>query len=115
MITRNAKARLLRDGKVVIDTTVESIRREKDDVKEVKDGFECGISLTKFEDINEGDIIEAYTVKEVEKEFDDVVKAEKVKAAKAAEEEKKRQEEAELKALEEEIAREEASASEKKA
>lgn len=64
-IVRNAKARLLRDGVVVFDGTVGSLRRFKDDVRSVASGFECGIGLAGFNDIKEGDIIEAYQVDEV--------------------------------------------------
>ncbi|CBH21810.1 Translation initiation factor IF-2 [Acetoanaerobium sticklandii] len=66
-ILRNAKARLVRDGIVVYDGTIDSLRRFKDDVKEVATGYECGIGLTNFNDIKEGDIIEAYIIKEVER------------------------------------------------
>ena len=66
-ILRNAKARLVRDGIVVYDGTIDSLRRFKDDVKEVATGYECGIGLTNFNDIKEGDIIEAYVIKEVER------------------------------------------------
>lgn len=66
-ILRNAKARLVRDGIVVYDGTIDSLRRFKDDVKEVATGYECGIGLTNFNDIKEGDIIEAYVIKEIER------------------------------------------------
>ncbi|HLR28210.1 MAG TPA: translation initiation factor IF-2, partial [Ruania sp.] len=63
-IRRNSKARLLRDGVVVADNlTIESLRREKDDVTEVRDGFECGISLG-HKDIAEGDQIETFEMRE---------------------------------------------------
>ena len=65
LIRRNSKARLIRDGVVVGDNlTVESLRREKDDVTEVRDGFECGISLGTFNDIQVGDVIETFEMKE---------------------------------------------------
>jgi translation initiation factor IF-2 len=60
-ITRNARLRLLRDGVVIHDGTFQSLKRFKDDVKEVSSGFECGIGIEGFNDIREGDIIEAYT------------------------------------------------------
>src|SRR5690606_3161842 len=64
IIRRNAKARLLRDGVVVNgDLTIESLRREKDDVTEVREGFECGIGLG-YRDIAEGDVIETFEVRE---------------------------------------------------
>jgi translation initiation factor IF-2 len=64
-ITRGARARLVRDGAVVYDGKVGSLRRFKDDVREVGEGFECGIGLENFQDIKEGDVIEAYEVREV--------------------------------------------------
>ena len=66
-ISRNAKARLVRDGIVVYDGTIDSLRRFKDDVKDVATGYECGIGLTNYNDIKEGDIIEGYVMEEVEK------------------------------------------------
>jgi translation initiation factor IF-2 len=64
-ITRNAKARVIRDGVVVGDSlAIESLRRFKDDVTEVRDGFECGIGLGKFNDIQVGDEIETIELKE---------------------------------------------------
>ncbi|HEX6263127.1 MAG TPA: translation initiation factor IF-2 [Actinomycetota bacterium] len=64
-ITRNARARLVRDGVVVYDGRIASLRRFKDDVREVQEGFECGIGLEDFQDVKEGDVIEAYEVREV--------------------------------------------------
>ena len=67
LIRRNAKARLLRDNVVVAETvTISSLRREKDDVTEVRDGYECGLTLT-YSDIKEGDVIEAYELVEKER------------------------------------------------
>ena len=64
-IRRNTKARVLRDGKIVgNDLTIESLRREKDDVTEVREGFECGIGLGSFNDVTEGDIIETFEMRE---------------------------------------------------
>ena len=63
-VTRNSKVRLVRDGIVIIDDDIDSLRRGKDDVKEVAQGYECGISLVKFNDIKEGDIFEIYAVEE---------------------------------------------------
>ena len=59
-IRRNAKARLLRDGVVVAETSIASLRREKDDVTEVREGFECGLTLANYSDIQIGDVIETY-------------------------------------------------------
>ena len=64
-ITRNSKVRLLRDGVVLADTVVSSLRRFKDDVREVAAGFECGIGIDNFQDIKEGDVLETYEVREV--------------------------------------------------
>ncbi|HDK45185.1 MAG TPA: translation initiation factor IF-2, partial [Actinobacteria bacterium] len=63
-IVRGARARLLRDGIVVYDGTIDSLRRFKDDVKQVAAGYECGIGLERFSDVKEGDMIEAYVLKE---------------------------------------------------
>lgn len=64
-IKRNAKARLIRDGVVITDTIIASLAREKDAVKEVKQGIECGITLEDFNDIKEKDVIEAYELVEI--------------------------------------------------
>ena len=64
-ITRNSKARLVRDGTVVYETTIASLRRFKDDQREVTAGYECGIGLEGFQDMKEGDIIQAFEVQEV--------------------------------------------------
>jgi translation initiation factor IF-2 len=64
-ITRGNRIRLVRDGAVVYDGRVASLRRFKDDVREVQEGFECGIGLENFQDIKEGDVLEAYEVREV--------------------------------------------------
>ena len=66
-IKRDAKARVIRDGVVVYDGNINSIAREKDQVKEVKQGIECGITIENFNDIKEKDIIEAYEVVEIKK------------------------------------------------
>ena len=65
VIIRGAKARLLRAGVVVHDGVVGSLRRFKDDAREVSAGFECGISLENYNDIKEGDVIETYEIREV--------------------------------------------------
>jgi translation initiation factor IF-2 len=64
-IRRNSLARLVRDGVVVYDGKVGSLRRFKDDVAEVREGYECGIGLENFQDIHQGDVIEAYEVEEI--------------------------------------------------
>ena len=65
-ILRSGKARLLRGGEVLFRGDVASLRRHKDDVKEVGTGFECGIGLAGFNEMEEGDIIEAYELVQVE-------------------------------------------------
>ncbi|MGE5590464.1 MAG: translation initiation factor IF-2, partial [Bacillota bacterium] len=67
-ITRNASVRVLRDNVVIFDGKIASLKRFKDDVREVAQGFECGLSIENFNDIKEGDQIEAYTVEEVKAE-----------------------------------------------
>jgi len=68
-ITRNSRARVIRDGVVAYDGRIGSLRRFKDDVREVSEGFECGIGIENFNDVKEGDIIEAYEVREVAREL----------------------------------------------
>jgi translation initiation factor IF-2 len=68
-IPRNARARVVRDGVVVYDSRVGSLRRFKEDVREVAEGFECGIGIENFNDVHEGDVIEAYEVREVAREL----------------------------------------------
>ena len=63
-ITRNANIRVVRDGIIIADDKLDSLKRFKDDVKEVAQGYECGMTLTKFNDIKEGDVFEAYIVEE---------------------------------------------------
>ena len=66
-IKRNSGIRLIRDGIVVYEGKLASLRRFKDDVKEVNSGFECGLNIENYNDIKEGDIIEGYVMEEVEK------------------------------------------------
>ena len=65
VIERNSLVRILRDGVVVFEGKMASLRRFKDDVKEVKYGFECGIGIENYNDIKEGDVIEASIMKEI--------------------------------------------------
>jgi translation initiation factor IF-2 len=60
-LQRNAKVRILRDSAVIFESELESLRRFKDDVKEVADGYECGVQVAKFQDLKMGDVIEAFT------------------------------------------------------
>ena len=68
-ITRNAKARVIRDAAVVFDGEIEGLRRFKDDVREVAEGYECGIQIAKFQDLKEGDVIEAYALEHIAAEL----------------------------------------------
>lgn len=63
-IKRHSKARLIRDGVVIAETEISTLRREKDDVTEVREGFECGLTLGNYSDIHEGDIIETHAMVE---------------------------------------------------
>jgi translation initiation factor IF-2 len=67
VVRRNAKVRVVRDGTVIYDTTISQLKRFKDDVREVEEGFECGILLEGFNDVKEEDVLEVYEVKQVER------------------------------------------------
>ncbi len=67
LVKRNALCRIIRDGVVIYSSSIKSLKREKNDASEVKKGFECGITIENFNDIHEGDIIEAYEIKLVER------------------------------------------------
>ncbi|HEV7459619.1 MAG TPA: translation initiation factor IF-2 [Solirubrobacteraceae bacterium] len=69
-ITRGAKVRLVRDGTIIYDGEIASLRRFNDDVREVASGFECGIVLRDFQDVKEGDELEAYATRKVERGLD---------------------------------------------
>jgi translation initiation factor IF-2 len=69
IVQRNARARLIRDSRILGDYGVESLKREKDDAREVREGLECGIKLGGFNDLKEGDILELYKVEEVARTF----------------------------------------------
>lgn len=64
-VTRNSNVRLVRDGIVILDGKISSLKRFKDDAKEVQTGYECGIGLENYNDIKEGDIIESYIIEEI--------------------------------------------------
>ena len=68
-VTRGAKVRVVREGTVIYDTTIASLRRFNEDVREVAAGFECGILLTNFQDLREGDLLETYETRQVEREL----------------------------------------------
>ncbi len=67
VVRRGGKVRVVRDGAVVQDSTITQLKRFKDDVREVEEGFECGILLDGFNDVKEGDIIEVYEVRQIER------------------------------------------------
>ena len=64
-ITRQAQIRIVRDGIVIFEDKISSLRRFKDDVREVAEGYECGVGIEKFNDIREGDTLEAFIMEEV--------------------------------------------------
>jgi translation initiation factor IF-2 len=66
-VRRNASVRVVRDGTVIYETRIAQLKRFKDDVREVEEGFECGILLEGFNDIKEGDVLEVYETREVER------------------------------------------------
>ena len=70
-VNRNARARVIRDSTIIGDYAIDTLRREKDDTKEVREGMECGIKLAGFNDVKEGDLFEVYKVEETARSFDD--------------------------------------------
>ena len=68
-ITRGSKVRLIRDGTVIYDGQIQSLRRFNEDVREVAAGYDCGVVLRDFADIKEGDVLETYTTRQVEREL----------------------------------------------
>jgi translation initiation factor IF-2 len=67
VIRRNASVRVIRDGAVIYTTTISQLKRFKDDAREVAEGFECGILLEGFNDVKEGDVLEVFETREVER------------------------------------------------
>ncbi len=65
-ITRDSGVRLIRDGVVIYEGEIDTLKRFKDDVKEVAQNYECGITIKNYNDIKEGDVIEAYVMEEIE-------------------------------------------------
>jgi translation initiation factor IF-2 len=65
-VTRASQIRVLRDGVVIYEDKISSLRRFKDDVREVAQGYECGIGLDRFNDIKIGDVLEAFIMEEIE-------------------------------------------------
>jgi translation initiation factor IF-2 len=70
VVERNARARIIRDSTIIGDYGLDTLRREKDDAKEVREGYECGIKLAGFNDVKEGDLFEIYKVEEIQRKFD---------------------------------------------
>jgi len=70
VIPRTARVRVIRDGVEVYEGTIASLKRFKDDVREVREGFECGIGIENFNDVKVGDLIEAYKIEEVARSLD---------------------------------------------
>jgi translation initiation factor IF-2 len=68
-IQRDARIRLIRESRVIGDYALDSLKREKDDAREVREGFECGMRLANFNDIKEGDLLEAYKIEEIARTF----------------------------------------------
>ena len=69
MVQRGCRVRLIRENRVIGDYAIETLKREKDDVKEVQQGYECGIKLQNFNDIKEGEVFEAYKIEEVSRKL----------------------------------------------
>ena len=67
LVRRGAQVRVVREGTVIYETTIGSLRRIKDDVREVQEGFECGILLDNFNDVKEGDVLECFETRQVER------------------------------------------------
>jgi translation initiation factor IF-2 len=67
LVRRNAQVRVVRDGTVIYETRIAQLRRFKDDVREVQEGFECGILLDGFNDVKEGDVLEVYETRQIER------------------------------------------------
>lgn len=68
-IQRDARIRVIRESRVIGDYALESLKREKDDAREVREGYECGLKLANFNDVKEGDILEAYKIEEIARTF----------------------------------------------
>jgi len=75
VINRQSRARIIRDGVEVYEGTLHSLRRFKDDVKEVKEGYECGIGIENFNDVKINDVFECYRTEEVARTLDQAAKS----------------------------------------
>ena len=69
VMQRDARLRLIRDSRIIGDYAIESLKREKDDAREVREGLECGLKLAGFNDIKEGDLLEVYKIEEIARTF----------------------------------------------
>ena len=67
VVRRNAQVRVVRDGTVIYETTIDSLKRFKDDAREVAEGFECGLHLANFDDVKVGDLLEIFETKQIER------------------------------------------------
>jgi len=74
-IERDSRIRVIRESRVIGDYKLDSLRREKDDVRDVREGYECGIKLVGFNDLKEGDVLEAYKIEEIRRTFESEVTA----------------------------------------
>jgi translation initiation factor IF-2 len=70
IVARDGRARIIRDSTIIGDYPIDTLRREKDDAKEVREGLECGIKLSGFNDVKEGDLLEVYRIEEIGRTFD---------------------------------------------
>jgi translation initiation factor IF-2 len=68
-IQRDSRVRVIRESQVIGDYGMDSLKREKDDAREVREGMECGIKLAGFNDLKEGDVLEAYKIEEIRRTF----------------------------------------------
>ncbi|HBI26311.1 MAG TPA: translation initiation factor IF-2, partial [Peptococcaceae bacterium] len=68
-VTRKSNVRVVRDGVVIYEGNIESLKRFKDDAKEVAQGHECGIGLENFQDVKDGDILEFYEIQDIKREL----------------------------------------------
>jgi translation initiation factor IF-2 len=67
VIRRGSQVRVVRDGTVIYETTIDSLKRFQDDAREVTEGFECGIHLANFDDVKVGDVLEVYETRQIER------------------------------------------------
>ena len=74
-VSRDSRVRVIRENRIVGDYAIETLRREKDDAREVREGLECGIKLAGFNDVKEGDVFEAYKIEEVKRTFAETASA----------------------------------------